>query len=55
MFKNNEDKIFASNLFKTTIKHDQYFENIIIEKAKNWELDRIALMDQILLKIKTYM
>ena len=50
-FKNKEDKLFALELYRKTIKLTDNFESIIIEKAKNWELDRIAIMDQILLKM----
>ncbi|MBC8265639.1 MAG: transcription antitermination factor NusB [Flavobacteriales bacterium] len=48
-FKNNDDKTFAKKLFTTTINHHKEFEKIITKKAKNWDLDRIAKMDQILI------
>ena len=51
VFKNQSDKKFAKDLFKLTIKNDLSFEKIIIEKAKNWDLDRIAIMDQIMIKM----
>ena len=51
VFKNQSDKKFAKDLFKLTIKNDLSYENIIIEKAKNWDLDRIAIMDQIMIKM----
>ena len=51
VFKNQSDKKFAKDLFKLTIKNDLYYEKIIIEKAKNWDLDRIAIMDQIMIKM----
>ena len=50
-FKNKEDKDFAKKLFANTILNHQEFENIIVEKAKNWDLERIAIMDQILIKM----
>lgn len=50
-FKNKEDKDFAKNLFAKTILNHQEFENIIVEKAKNWDLERIAIMDQMLIKM----
>lgn len=49
VFKNKEDKEFAKELFNKTIINHQEFQNIITEKAKNWDLDRIANMDQILI------
>lgn len=50
-FKNKEDKDFAKKLFAKTILNHQEFENIIVEKAKNWDLERIAIMDQMLIKM----
>lgn len=51
VFKNKEDMKFAINLFKKTIIHDSAFESIIIDRAQNWDLDRIATMDKILIKM----
>ncbi|OUV76022.1 MAG: transcription antitermination factor NusB [Flavobacteriales bacterium TMED123] len=51
VFKNKDDKEFAKNLFTKTILNHHEFENVIIEKAKNWDLERIAIMDQILIKM----
>jgi N utilization substance protein B len=51
VFKNNTDKKFALNLFNLTIKNDSEYEKIIIKKAKNWDIERIAIMDQILIKM----
>ena len=51
VFKNSSDKDFAIDLFRKTIKFDKQFEEIIIVKAKNWDLDRIAIMDQIMIKM----
>ncbi|MEE2700081.1 MAG: transcription antitermination factor NusB [Bacteroidota bacterium] len=50
-FKNKADKEFAINLFKKTILNHKEYEVIIIEKAKNWDLERIAIMDQIMIKM----
>ena len=51
VFKNNIDKKFALVLFQETIKNDAEYEKIIVRKAKNWDLERIAIMDQILIKM----
>jgi transcription antitermination protein NusB len=57
VFQNNEsgeqdeDREFVKELFrKTILKSDQY-ARLIQEKAKNWEMDRIAVMDILLLKM----
>ncbi len=53
LFKNNneEDKDFLVNLFrKVILRSDEYF--LLIEgKVKNWESDRLAVMDILLLKM----
>ena len=48
-FKNKEDKEFAMKLLRKTILNHKEFEEVIRKKAKNWDLERIARMDQILL------
>jgi len=50
-FKHISDKEFALNLFRDIINNNSSYEKIIIRFAKNWELDRIAKMDQLLLKM----
>jgi N utilization substance protein B len=47
----SEDLDFVKNLYRKTIVHSDEFNNIIADKAQNWELDRIALMDILLLKM----
>lgn len=47
----SEDKHFTVNLFRKTILNSDQYDEMIDEKAKNWELDRIALMDTILIKM----
>ncbi len=53
LFKNNneEDQDFLVNLFrKVILRSDEYF--LLIEgKVKNWESDRLAVMDILLLKM----
>ena len=50
-FKDISDKDFALHLFRNTINHNSEYEEIIVKFAKNWELDRIAKMDQLFLKM----
>jgi len=51
IFKDKSDKMFALHLFRNTIMHNKEYENIIMKFAINWELERIAIMDQIFLKM----
>ncbi|MBK6986860.1 MAG: transcription antitermination factor NusB [Bacteroidetes bacterium] len=52
LYKDEEDdKEFARKLFNQTILHNKEFEEAISERTKNWEVDRIALMDILILKM----
>ena len=46
-----EDLKFVSDLLKRTIDNDMDFEDMIDENTKNWELDRIARLDIIIMKM----
>jgi len=46
-----DDKIFFENLFTYTLNHDAEFEGMITTKAKNWDSERIATLDKIILKM----
>jgi N utilization substance protein B len=46
-----DDRDFAITLFKECIRNDEEFDSLISDKTKNWELDRIALVDVILMKM----
>lgn len=47
----DEDKDFLTRLYRKTILKSSDLEEIIQEKASNWEFNRIAMMDTILLKM----
>lgn len=47
----NEDWDFMIKLFRKTIVNSREAEQLIDERAKNWELDRIAAMDKLILKM----
>ena len=52
LFKDPEDEIpFVKTLLRKTIANDQENVLLIDELTKNWELDRIAKMDIILMKM----
>ena len=51
VFKDTSDKEFAVKLFRDTIRYNDKYEEIIMKSARNWDLDRIANMDQLLLKM----
>lgn len=46
-----DDKQFMTLLFKKTIVHNEALEELIHEHTKNWDMDRIATMDMLLMKM----
>jgi len=52
-FSNNweEDKEFFEKILDTTVQHDLEYNVMIAAKTKNWEVDRLANTDQIILKM----
>ena len=51
LYKNQDDQDFATDLFKKVILNHHSFENDIKIHTPNWETDRIADMDMILIKM----
>jgi N utilization substance protein B len=50
MFKDDEDREFASKLFRGTLQNLDAYKTIIDEHTKNWEVDRIAFMDVVIMQ-----
>jgi len=46
-----EKKDFAINLLKTVYEKSEHLQTLIIPKLKNWDPERIALLDMILMKM----
>ncbi|UOG74753.1 transcription antitermination factor NusB [Hymenobacter tibetensis] len=46
-----EDKEFAESLYKQTLAEDDKYEKLIAESTQNWDVERVALTDKILLKM----
>jgi len=51
LYKDKDDEDFVADLFKKTMLHQHKFEEEIAEKTPNWEKDRIADIDMILIKM----
>ena len=49
-FKDEEDQEFARRLFRRTILNSDYYRHLISENTRNWELDRVAFMDVIVMQ-----
>ena len=46
-----DDKQFFIDIFDYTVKAEQDTDKLVADRAKNWEMDRIAQVDMILLKM----
>lgn len=51
LYKDEDDKEFAKNLLKKTILNASKFEEEISKKTKNWDTERLASLDGLLLKM----
>ncbi len=51
LYKDDDDKRFVSSLFNKVMLHKHKYDEDIREKTPNWETDRIADIDMILLKM----
>ena len=51
IFRKQEDQIFGENLLKKTIAEEKKTNKIIHKLAKNWDTERIALSDLILIRM----
>ncbi|WP_010135795.1 transcription antitermination factor NusB [Ochrovirga pacifica] len=51
MYKNADDEAFVSDLFKKVVLNLSKLEEEVADKTPNWELDRIADVDMILIKM----
>ncbi|MCD4746047.1 MAG: transcription antitermination factor NusB [Bacteroidales bacterium] len=47
----SEDRDFIIHLFRKTIIHSEDYANLISNIAKNWEMERIAVVDFIIMKM----
>jgi transcription antitermination protein NusB len=46
-----EDREFITGLFEETIRHNDDYQLLITNKTQNWEPDRIAMIDTLLMKM----
>ncbi len=47
----DDDKDFIQTLYRKTLVNGSTYQEIIMDKAKNWDADRIAVIDFILMKM----
>lgn len=51
LFKNDEDKEFVKLLFRKAANYRELSMKLIEDKANNWDLDRIAFMDLLIMQL----
>jgi len=50
MFKDEEDREFVRELFLNAIYNEAEYKQLIRDHSKNWELDRLAFMDSVIIQ-----
>ncbi|WP_170164416.1 transcription antitermination factor NusB [Sinomicrobium pectinilyticum] len=51
LFKDEEDRMFSRELFRKTVLNEEVLQKEISGKTPNWDTDRIAEVDEVLLKM----
>jgi len=51
LYKNEEDRKYVIDLFRQTILHRDEYVEYIKENTRNWDLDRIAFMDILIMQM----
>lgn len=51
LYRNDDDAEFVHRLFDAVIDNSEQYNKLIDETTKNWELDRIAFMDILVMKV----
>jgi len=46
-----EDREFFTELFDSSLANDKSLEDVIHKKLQNWDMERLAMVDRILLKM----
>lgn len=46
-----DDKAFFEDLYRHTLEEDARYEQMIVSNIKNWDVERVALIDKIILKM----
>ena len=49
-FKDEEDREFARRLFRRSVLNSDYYRHLIGENTKNWDLERVAFMDVVIMQ-----
>ncbi len=50
-YKNKDDQDFVVNLIRKTLLNQAYYKELINKNVKNWDIDRLALLDMIIMQM----
>jgi len=50
-FRDEKDRTFALTLMRKAIENGQYYQSLISQNVRNWEFNRLAYMDVIIMQI----
>ncbi len=51
LFKDDDDRVFAKNLFRNIIMNHEEYEQFIDHHTRNWDVERIAFMDILIMEL----
>ncbi len=46
-----EDEFFLNTLFQKSLENDAEYEQLLAEQLQNWDMERVAMIDKIILKL----
>ncbi|QJW91374.1 transcription antitermination factor NusB [Spirosoma taeanense] len=46
-----EDELFLNTLFQKSLENDAEYEQLLADQLKNWDVERVAILDKIILKL----
>ena len=50
-YRDDEDKEFARKLFRNAITHADAYRKLMADNAKNWDMERLAFMDILIMQV----
>jgi transcription antitermination protein NusB len=51
LYRDNDDRVFSHKLLELATIHSKEYDEIIVKFLKNWELDRVALLDRLIMHL----
>ncbi len=51
LFKDDEDRRFVKNIFRNVVLHHEEYEKMIDHHTRNWDIERIAFMDVLIMEL----